>query len=158
MITEVTGPTASPRRAPVPGQVRRASLLVDSGGIPLGCVVAPANRHDSPLLRPTLAKLARFDQGLGVGLPKQTTVHLDAGYDRTKTRDLLGELGCQGVISVKGFPLQAGARWVVERTNSWHNRGFKKLAICTERHDRVIDAFIALANAVTITRRLIRVA
>ena len=67
-------------------------------------------------------------------------MHLDAGYDSTKTRDLLDELGCHGVISLKGFPLQAGARWVVERTNSWHNRGFKKLAICTERHARVINA------------------
>ena len=57
----------------------KRSLLVDSSGIPLGCVVAPANRHDSPLLRPTLAKLARFDQGLGVGLPERITVHLDAG-------------------------------------------------------------------------------
>ncbi|GAA4402528.1 IS5-like element ISCgl6 family transposase [Fodinibacter luteus] len=136
----------------------KRSLLVDSGGIPLGCVIAPANRNDSPLLRPTLEKLARFDQGLGVGLPDQITVHLDAGYDSAKTRDLLHELGCHGVISVKGFPLQAGARWVVERTNSWHNRGFKKLAICTERHGPVIDAFIALANAVIITRRLIRIA
>ena len=121
-------------------------------------MIAPANRHDSPLLRPTLEKLARFDDGLGVGLPEQITVHLDAGYDSAKTRDLLDELGCHGVISIKGFPLQAGARWVVERTNSWHNRGFKKLAICTERHTRVIDAFIALANAVIITRRLIRIA
>jgi transposase len=133
----------------------KRSLLVDSTGVPLGCVVAPANRHDSPLLRPTLAKLARFDEGLGVGLPDRITVHLDAGYDSTKTRDLLEELGCHGVISVKGFPLQAGARWVVERTNSWHNRGFKKLTICTERCIRVIEAFIALANAVIITRRLI---
>lgn len=133
----------------------KRSLLVDSAGIPLGCVVAPANRHDSPLLRPTLAKLARFNEGLGVGLPERITVHLDAGYDSTKTRDLLDELGCHGVISIKGFPLQAGARWVVERTNSWHNRGFKKLAICTERRSRVIEAFIALANAVIITRRLI---
>jgi len=133
----------------------KRSLLVERGGIPLGCVIAPANRHDSPLLRPTLAKLARFNEGLGVGLPEQITVHLDAGYDSTKTRDLLAELGCQAVISVKGFPLQAGARWVIERTNSWHNRGFKKLAICTERCGRVIDAFIALANAVIITRRLI---
>jgi transposase len=41
----------------------KRSLLVDSTGVPLGCVVAPANRHDSPLLRPTLAKLARFDEG-----------------------------------------------------------------------------------------------
>lgn len=136
----------------------KRSLLVDSGGIPLGCVIAPANRHDSPLLRPTLEKLARFDEGLGVGLPERITVHLDAGYDSAKTRDLLQELGCQAVISVKGFPLQAGARWVIERTNSWHNRGFRKLAICTERSGRVIDAFIALANAVIITRRLIRIA
>ena len=136
----------------------KRSVLTDAAGIPLGCVIAPANRHDSPLLRPTLATLARFDQGLGSTLPEQITVHLDAGYDSTKTRDLLDELGCHGVISLKGFPLQAGDRWVVERTNSWHNRGFKKLAICTERHARVIDAFIALANAVIITRRLIRIA
>lgn len=97
----------------------------------MGCVIAPANRHDSPLLRPTLAKLARFDEGLGVGLPDRITVHLDAGYDSAKTRDLLHELGCGSVISIKGFP-QAGARWVVERTNSWHNRGFRRLAICTD--------------------------
>ena len=72
-------------------------------------------------------------KGLGVGLPEQITVDLDAGYDSTKTRDLLDELGCHGAISLKGFPLQAGARWVVERTNdSWHTRGFKKLAVCTE--------------------------
>ena len=124
-------------------------------GIPLGCVIAGAHRNDSPLLRPTLERLARFDQGLGAGLPEDITVHLDAGYDSGKTRDLLAELGCQGVISQKGFPLQAGNRWVIERTNSWHNRGFKKLAICTERSARVIDAFIALANAVIITRRLL---
>jgi hypothetical protein len=83
-------------------------------------------------------------------------VHLDAGYDSTHTRDLLAKLGCQGVISKKGFPLQAGARWVVERANSWHNRGFKKLQVCTERRTRVIDALIALANAIIIVRRLIR--
>ena len=82
-------------------------------------------------------------------------MHLDAGYDSGKTRDLLELLGCDWVISTKGEPLQAGARWVVERTNSWHNRGFKKLLICTERRTIVIEAFIALANAIMITRRLI---
>ena len=132
-------------------QGTKRSLLTDGAGIPLGCVIAPANRHDSPFLRPSLEKLARF----GLALPEQITVHLDAGYDSAVTRSLLDELGCRGVISVKGFPLQAGARWVVERTNSWHNRGFKKLAICTERRARVIDAFIAFANAVIITRRLL---
>lgn len=139
-------------------QGTKRSLMTDRHGIPIGCVVAPANRHDSPLLRPTLERLARFNQGLGFGLPETITVHLDAGYDSTKTRNLLNELGCRGKISIKGFPLQAGARWVVERTNSWHNRGFTKLAICTEVRARVIDAFIALANAIIITRRLIRTA
>ena len=136
-------------------QGTKRSLLVDAGGIPLGCVVAPANRHDSPLLRPTLETLGRFEHRFGVGLPDQITVHLDAGYDSKATRELLAELGCQAVISKKGTPLQAGARWVVERTNSWHNRGFKKLHVCTERRTRVIDAFIALANAVIIVRRLL---
>lgn len=133
-------------------QGTKRSLLVDGAGIPLGCVVAGANRHDSPLLRPTLEKLGRF----GLALPDQITVHLDAGYDSSKTRSLLTELGCEWVISQKGVPLQAGARWVVERTNSWHNRGFKKLQVYTERRVRVIEAFIALANAIIIVRRLIR--
>lgn len=136
-------------------QGTKRSLLVEGTGIPLGCVIAGAHRNDSPLLRPTLENLARFDQGLGFGLPEDVTVHLDAGYDSAKTRDLLTELGCRGVISQKGFPLQAGKRWVVERTNSWHNRGFKKLATCTERSSRVIEALIALANAVIVTRRLL---
>lgn len=133
-------------------QGTKRSLLVDATGIPLGCVVAGAHQNDSPLLRPTLEKLGRF----GFDLPEEITVHLDAGYDSSKTRRLLDELGCDWVISQKGFPLQAGARWVVERTNSWHNRGFKKLLICTERRARVIEAFIALANAVIIVRRLVR--
>ena len=44
---------------------------------------------------------------------------------------------------------------MVERTNSWHNPRFKKLALCTERRTCVIDAFIALAGAVSITRHLL---
>jgi transposase len=139
-------------------QGTKRSVLTDGAGVPLGAVNAPANRHDSVFLRPTLDKLGRFEHWLGMGLPDQITVHLDAGYDSMTTRDLLDELGCHAVISKKGFPLQAGARWVVERTNSWHNRGFKKLLICTERRARVIDAFVALANAIIVTRRLIRAA
>jgi transposase len=32
----------------------KRSTMTDALGIPIGCVVAPANRNDSPLLRPTL--------------------------------------------------------------------------------------------------------
>lgn len=132
----------------------KRSLPVDGDGIPLGTVVAAANRHDSPLLRSTLETLGRF----GFDLPEQITVHLDVGYDSHATRELLAELGCEHQIAAKGIPapIQNTARWVVERTNSWHNRGFKKLAICTEKRTRVIEAFIALANAIIVTRRLTR--
>lgn len=132
-------------------QGTKRSLMVDGAGIPIGCVAAGANRHDSPLLAPTLEKLDRF----GFDLPEQITVHLDAGYDSGKTRALLDMLGCDYEISTKGTPLQTGARWVVERTNSWHTRGFRKLQVCTEVRTRVIDAFIAFANAIIITRRLV---
>jgi hypothetical protein len=137
-------------------QGTKRSLVVDAAGIPLGTVVAGANCHDSPLLRPTLEHLGRF----GFWLPEHISVHLDAGYDSQVTRDLLAELGCEPRIATKGIPapIQNTARWVVERTNSWHNRGFTKLAICTERRSRVIEAFIALANAIIIIRRLIRIA
>lgn len=135
-------------------QGTKRSVLVEGAGIPLGTVVAAANRHDSPLLRPTLETLSRF----GFDLPERITVHLDAGYDSKATRQLLAELGCDAEIATKGVPapIQNTARWVVERTNSWHNRGFRKLAVCTEKRIRVIEAFIGLANAIIVTRRLLR--
>ena len=37
-------------------QGTKRSLLVDGSGIPIGCVIAGANCHDSPLLAPTLDK------------------------------------------------------------------------------------------------------
>ena len=57
-------------------------------------VISGANRHDSPLLGPTLDQL----DDLGP-LPKDITVHLDAGYDSAKTRDLLAERGLRGEIA-----------------------------------------------------------
>ena len=52
-------------------------------------------------------------------------------------------------------PLQATKRWVVERTNSWHN-AHKELLWCTERRGPVIDLWIAFSEVVIIVRRLIR--
>ncbi|MDR2565607.1 MAG: IS5 family transposase [Bifidobacteriaceae bacterium] len=125
-------------------QGTRRSPLTDGTGLPPGVVVAPANRPGSPLLYPTLETLGRF----GFNLPERITVQLDAGHDSGKTRDLLAMPGREGRISAKGTPPQADARWVVERANSWHNPGFKQLLACTEVRTRVIEAHIALANAI----------
>ena len=71
-------------------------------------LAAGANRHDSPLLEPTLAGLDKLDR-----LPEHPTVHLDRGYDSRATRALLDALGFDGAIARKGIPapVQAGARW-----------------------------------------------
>ena len=66
-------------------QGSKRSLLTDAKGIPLGCAVAQANRHDSPFLRPALAKLGWSERYFGCGLPERITIHLDAGYDSAKT-------------------------------------------------------------------------
>ena len=130
----------------------KRSLLVEGRGIPLGRVLAPASRHDSPLLAPTLDKLDHVGP-----LPEEITVHLDAGYDSGKTRDELESRKMTGEIAHKGdkAPIQAGRRWHVERTNAWHN-GFNRLQRCYERNEDVIDAFFDLADAIIIVRRLIR--
>jgi hypothetical protein len=133
----------------------KRSTMVDANGIPLGVVSAPANRHDSPLLAPTLDRALE-----ALGLPRQSvSIHLDRGYDSNLTRRLLlEERELIGVISEKGkpAPLRAGLGWVVERTNSsWHN-AHKKLVWCTERRGRVIDFWIAFSNVVIIVGRLVR--
>src|SRR5215218_4350234 len=70
----------------------KRSTMVDVGGIPLGAMAAPANRHDSPLLAPTLDALPTLG-----GLPEQVNVHLDRAYDSNVTRRLLQERGLEGV-------------------------------------------------------------
>ena len=120
----------------------KRSVVVDGRGIPLGCVMAPANRHDSPLLAPTL------DAARALGLVAQgANVHLDRGYNSDLSRERLLERGLVAKISQKGrpAPLNATRRWVVERTNSWQN-AHKKLVWCTERRDRVIDFWIAFSE------------
>jgi IS5 family transposase len=115
-------------------------------------VLAPANRHDSPLLAPTLGKL----DDLGP-LPDDIRVHLDAGYDSQKTRDELATRGMTGEIARKGdkAPVQAGQRWHVERTNARHI-GFSRLQRCYERNEAVIDAYFDLADTIITVRSLMR--
>lgn len=145
---QCAGPSPVDRRK----QGMKRSLMVEGYGIPLGRVLAGANRHDSPLLAPTLDKLDELGP-----LPHDITVHLDSGYDSGVTRDTLARRGLHGQIAHKGqkAPIQASGRWHVERTNSWHN-AFNRLQRCYERREIVIDAFFDLADAIITIRTLIR--
>jgi transposase len=130
-------------------QALKRSGMTDGYGIPLGRVLAGANRHDSPLLAPPLDDLGP--------LPDDITVHLDAGYDSDKTRTLLDERGLHGRIAHRGekAPIQASQRWHVERTHTWQN-AFHRLARCYERRATVINAVFDLADTIITARSLIR--
>lgn len=152
-ITKAPGGGEKAGRSPVDRgkQGLKRSTLTDANGIPLSVVSAGANRHDAPLLAPTLDGLAGFEP-----LAHDPTIHLDRGYGGAPTREVLAARGITGVIAQKGVPapLQVGARWVVERTQSWMN-GFGKLQRCTERRGIVVDFYLYLAAAFVTTRRLI---
>lgn len=152
-ITKAPG-GAKAGRSPVDRgkQGRKRSLLTDAVGVPLHLVATGANRHDSPLLGPTLAGLSKLGP-----LPPDITVHLDRAYDSIVTRALLQDFGFRGQIARKGIPapVQTGKRWVVERTHEWLN-GFGKLRRCTERRDTVVDFYLFLAAAIVVARMLIQ--
>jgi transposase len=133
---------------------QKRSVLCEGHGLPIGVVLAGANRHDSPLLGPTLECLSRF----GFELPEQITVHLDAGYDSRVTRELLTVVGCGWKITPKGTYIRINhtKRWMIERTNSWHTRGFGLLLVVLDRVGAVQQAWTQLANAIIVLRRLLK--
>jgi transposase len=145
---QVAGPSPTDRRK----QGLKRSIVTEAGGIPLGAVPAPANRRDDGLLAATLDTITV----LGV-LPERPVVHLDAGYDWKPCRQVLAERGMVGQIAARGIPapIQAGRRWVIERTHAWGNQ-YGRLRWCTERRRLVVEFWLALASAVIVCGRLLR--
>lgn len=90
-------------------------------------------------------------------MPETVNVNLDRGYDSAKSRLLTAGLGFTAEIARKGVPapIQAGKRWVVERTHSWMN-GYGKLRRCSERSGEVVDFYLYLAATLVTLRMLIR--
>ena len=73
------------------------------------------------------------------------------------TRQTLPGLGFAGQIAHKGAPapLQAGRRWLVERTHSWMN-GYGKLRRMTDRDATIVEFYLYLAAALVTVRQLIQ--
>ena len=146
------GQTAGPSPVDRRKQGLKRSVAVEADGIPLAAVPAPANHRDDGLLAATLDAIS-----LAVPLPGRPRVHLDAGYDYQPCRQILVDRGMVGQIATRGVPapIQAGRRWVVERTHAWGNQ-YGKLRWCTERRRLVVAFWLALASAVIVVGRLVR--
>jgi transposase len=143
---EQTGPNPTDRGK---GGAKR-SLLTEGHGVPVGLVIAGANRHDMKLVRPTLESIV-------VARPEPSEEHeqgacLDKGYDYAEVRDTLHEFGFTAHIRTRGdeakaLPQEAGyraRRWVVERAHSWLNR-FRRLLVRWDKKAANYLAFLHFA-------------
>jgi hypothetical protein len=143
------GPSPVDRRK---GGLKR-STATEPRGIPLGLASAGANRHDLPLLEPTLAAVV----SQAGPVPAGAAVHLDAAYDCARARATAAGFGLHAQIARTGVPapVQATRRWPVERTNAWMN-GYGKIRRMTERSGQVVDFYLYLAAALVTLRQLIQ--
>jgi putative transposase len=126
--------------------------VTEGQGVPLGLVVAGANRPDLKLVEETLKSLV-------VKRPRPTKqkphgLCLDKGYDYAEVRETLQEFRFTAHIRVRGeetqaLKRQAGARarrWVVERTHSWMNR-FRRVLIRWDKKGETYLGFLHFACA-----------
>lgn len=135
------------------------SIASERDGVPIGWATDGANRHDIPLLGPTLDAVT----GRGLDLDIQT-LHLDRGYDANTVRTDLAERDIRDAVIARkrrpgepkpaGQPLPLGMRWAVERTNSWLSN-FGQLRRNTDRSTVHRLAQFALAITLILTIKLI---
>lgn len=127
---------------------------VDRQGIPLAVTLSGANDHDKTQLQTVLnARVVARPS------PDRRRQHLclDKGYDFQDIRLSVLRRGYRGHIPHRGKPQPTqrkhpARRWVVERTNRWHNL-FRRLKIRYEVHAKNYLGFVQLACAIICFRR-----
>ncbi|EMN02491.1 transposase, IS4 family [Leptospira noguchii str. 2007001578] len=127
-------------------------ILTDGNGIPLAITLSGANVHDKHNVKETLNSILIFS-----GRRKKKPKHLclDKGYDFKDTEKLIRRRNIRPHIRRRGEKPLIGKyngkprRWVVERTNSWHNR-FRAILIRWERKSENYMASLYLASTIIV--------
>jgi transposase len=134
-------------------------ILVDANGMPIGWVIAGANRQDSVLLADTIDSVpAKYRR-------KIRWLHLDRGFDNRNVRAELDERGLSDACIARkrprgkpDAPLPApkfkGKRWPVERSNSWISN-YGQMRRNTDRTPEHRHAQLALVVTLLIVIKLI---
>lgn len=144
----------------------KVSLVVEEDGIPLSAIQAIGSAHDAPLAIPTIQKIPKF---LIAAIEKMLG---DKGYDDTKIRIALDELGIASDIPQRELPMSweekiklreelklrdqksNSKRFVVERTNAW-TKSFRRLRFRFDYTMLSFAAFLNLAFVVICVRKLL---
>jgi putative transposase len=148
---DLTGPNPTDRAK---SGVKR-HILTDGRGVPLAAEITGANVHDKWLVAQTLdAVVLRAARG-----PRRPEhLCLDKGYDyadaeaAVRTRGITPHIRRRGEKPLIGWVQGKPRRWVVERTNAWHNR-FRGLLVRWERIGAHYRALLHLACALIAFRQ-----
>src|SRR3954453_6024613 len=148
----MTGPNPTDRGNKI-GTKRH--VLTDQNGIPLSVTITNANTHDMKAATETLDNVI-VERPL-----KKQNLCLDKGYDypeierESTKRRYVPHIHHRGeekeLIKLRYY---SAKRWVVERTNSWHNR-FRKLLVRYEKKSENYLALVCLACCIIVYRRII---
>jgi transposase len=120
-------------------------VLTDGRGVPLAAEISGANIHDKWLVCQTLDGVVHRGSR---GPRRPRHLCLDKGYDyadveaAVRSRRITPHIRRRGEQPLVGCVRGKPRRWVVERTNSWHNR-FRALLV---RWDRIGAHYLALLH------------
>jgi len=153
--------------------------LTEKKGIPLSVVISPANTHDIKLVTDVVDNtVIKRPKSLSRSKSRRRRQRrrllqhlcLDKGYNSTEEEQELIKRGYVLHIPTKKKKKKKGEdskeiaipnrkkyspkRWVVERTNSWHNR-FRKLFTRYEKKDENYLGLVQFSCCMIIYRRLI---
>ena len=136
-------------------------ILTDKDGIPLSAVITSANTHhditvaidtvDSIVIKRPLSK-PKHKQKQNLCLDK--AYHSKEVEQEIIKRGYIPHIRHRREEQIFCRKHHAARRWVVERTNSWHNR-FRKLFTRYEKKEENYLGLVQLANSIIVYRRII---
>jgi transposase len=151
-------------------------ILTDKNGIPLSVVITPASVHDikavTNVIDNSVIKQPFVSNKPKEGMRQRKYHHLclDRAYNSKSTENEIikrgyvphipykrkrgGQKKQKEMVYQKKYPFAKNKRWVVERTNSWHNR-FRKLFIRYEKKFENYLGLIHLSCSIIIYRKII---
>ncbi len=149
-------------------------ILTDKNGIPLSAVISSASTHDVNLVTDVInsAVIARkqtrekgqgvqhlcLDKGYKSALEEQKLIR--RGYvlhmpSKKKKKEAIDDKGHeQKTTAMHSHKRYSPKRWVVERTNSWHNR-FRKLFTRYEKKPVNYLGLVQFSCCIIIYRKII---
>lgn len=133
-------------------------MLTDGRGVPIAVTLTGANVHDKWMVGQTLDAVP-LHAARGPRRPRH--VCLDKGYDyadaekEVRQRHIQPHIRRRGESPLLGCVRGRPRRWVVERTNSWHNN-YRALRIRWERRAENYQALVEMACALIAYRAAVR--